>query len=62
MLLLVKVFTKVFVVDEQLREQVGPPLPPETLGLRILQEAAAEPDYPPSTCCVRVVMPMLKCL
>ena len=34
---------------------VGPPLPPETLGFRTIERQAAEPDYPPSTCCVRVV-------
>jgi hypothetical protein len=55
MLLLVKVLVKVFAVGEQFDAYLGPPLPPETLGFRTTEEAAAEPDYPPSTCCVRVV-------
>ena len=55
MLLLVKVLIKLFAVDEQLDEYLGPPLPPETLGFPMLEGATAEPDYPPSTCCVRVV-------
>ena len=50
-----KVFAKVFAVAEQFTERLSPPLPPETLGFRPVGGAAAEPDYPPSTCYVRVV-------
>src|SRR5450755_4128937 len=55
MSLLAKVFTGLFAVSEDLGEYHGPPLPPETLGFRRIEGATAEPDYPPSTCCVRVV-------
>ena len=55
MLLLVKVLIKLLVVGEQFDEYLGPPLPPETLGFPRIEGATAEPDYPPSTCCVRVV-------
>jgi len=55
MLLLVKVLIKVFAVGEQFDAYLGPPLPPETLGFSRIEGATAEPDYPPSTCCVRVV-------
>ena len=59
MLLTVKVYEEVFVElvadDEQFGEYPGPPLPPETVGFRALVGASAEPDYPPSTCCGRVV-------
>jgi len=55
MLLLAKVLTKLLTLGEQFDEYLGPPLPPETQGFRAIQEAVAEPDYPPSTCCVRVV-------
>jgi hypothetical protein len=55
MSMLAKVFTNPFDGGEDLGEQPGPPLPPETLGFRAIEHQAAEPDYPPSTCCVRVV-------
>ena len=55
MLLLVKVLTKPLAIGEQFDEYLGPPLPPETLGFPRIEGATAEPDYPPSTCCVRVV-------
>ena len=55
MSILAKVFTKPFAVGEDLGAHPGPPLPPETLGFRTIEHQAAEPDYPPSTCCVRVV-------
>ena len=55
MLLLVKVLIKLFAVGEQFDEYLGPPLPPETLGFLRIEGVTAEPDYPPSTCCVRVV-------
>jgi hypothetical protein len=55
MLLLVKVLIKLLAVGEQFDEYLGPPLPPETLGFPRIEGATAEPDYPPSTCCVRVV-------
>ena len=55
MLLLVKVLIKVFAVGEQFDAYPGPPLPPETLGFSRIEGATAEPDYPPSTCCVQVV-------
>lgn len=55
MLLLVKVLFKLLAIDEQFDEYLGPPLPPETLGFPRIEGATAEPDYPPSTCCVRVV-------
>ena len=51
----VKVFGELFVVDEQLDEQPGPPLPPETLRFHGIGGCAADPDYPPSTWYVRVV-------
>lgn len=57
MLLLVKVLIKLFVVGEYFSEYPDTPLPPETLGFPRLNGAAARPDYPPSTCCVRVVRP-----
>ena len=55
MLLLVKVLIEVLAVGEQFDEYLGPPLPPETLGFPRIESATAQPDYPPSTCCVRVV-------
>ena len=55
MLLFVKVLIKLLPADEQFDEYLGPPLPPETLGIPTIEGATAEPDYPPSTCCVRVV-------
>ncbi len=55
MLLLVKVLIKLRAIGEQFDEHLGPPLPPETLGFPRLAGATAKPDYPPSTCCVRVV-------
>ncbi len=55
LLLFVKVFIQLFADGEELSAYLGPPLPPETLGFRAFGEAAADPDYPPSTCCVRVV-------
>jgi hypothetical protein len=55
MLLLVKVLIKLLAISEQFDEYLGPPLPPETLGFPRIEGATAEPDYPPSTCCVRVV-------
>jgi hypothetical protein len=54
-LLLVKVLSEVLTVGEDFAEHQGPPLPPETLGFRRIEGATARPDYPPSTCCVRVV-------
>ena len=55
MLLLVKVLIKLLAVGEQFDEYLGPPLPPETLAFPRIEGATAQPDYPPSTCCVRVV-------
>lgn len=55
MSILANVFIKLFVVGEDLDAHPGAPLPPETLGFRTIEHQAAEPDYPPSTCCVRVV-------
>jgi hypothetical protein len=55
MLLLVKVLIKVFAVGEQFVAYLGPLLAPETLGFSRIKGATVEPDYPPSTCCVRVV-------
>jgi hypothetical protein len=55
MLLLVKVLAELLAVGEQFDEHRGPALPPETLAFPRIQGATAQPDYPPSTCCVRVV-------
>lgn len=48
---LVELFAKVLAEGEHL----GPPQPPETLTMRRMVRWAADPDYPPSTRCVRVV-------
>jgi hypothetical protein len=50
-----KVFAKVVAFTEQFTARLGPPLPLETLGFRPVERASAEPDYPSSTCYVRVV-------
>jgi hypothetical protein len=55
MLLLVKVLIKLLALGERFDEYLGPPLPPETLAFPRIECPTAEPDYPPSTCCVRVV-------
>ena len=55
MLPLVKVLAKPLAVGEQFDEHLDPPLPPETLAFPRVECATAQPDYPPSTCCVRVV-------
>ena len=50
-----KAFAELFAFTEQFTEQLGPPPPPETLGFPAADQACAGPDYPPSTCYVRVV-------
>jgi hypothetical protein len=55
MSLLVKVLIKLLAGGEQFGEYLGPPQPPETQGFPRVKGATAEPDYPPSTCCVQVV-------
>jgi hypothetical protein len=55
MLLLVKVLAELLAASEQFDEHRGPPLPPETLAYQWIECATAQPDYPPSTCSVRVV-------
>ena len=55
MSLIVKALIKVLAVGDQFDEYLGPLLPPETQGFPRIEGVTAEPDYPPSTCCVRVV-------
>ena len=53
--LFAEVLTEFLVDGEYFGEYLCPPQPPETLGIGATWWWAAEPDYPPSTCCVRVV-------
>jgi len=53
--LFAEVLTKLLVDGEYFDEYLRPPQPPKTLGICATWWWAAEPDYPPSTCCVRVV-------
>lgn len=50
--LFAEVLTKVLVVDEHFDEYLRPPQPPERLTNRTVSCQTADPDYPPSTCCV----------
>jgi hypothetical protein len=53
--LFAEVLTELLVVGEYFGEYLRPPQPPERLRICPTVWFAAEPDYPPSTCCVRVV-------
>ncbi|MGZ4316092.1 MAG: hypothetical protein ACXVRS_09690, partial [Gaiellaceae bacterium] len=53
--LLAEVLAELLVVSEHFDEYLRPPQPPGTLGTCRSLGWAAEPDYPPSTCGVRVV-------
>jgi hypothetical protein len=50
-----KVVAKVFAVTDRSTDYLEPAPPLETLGYWLIAYASAEPDYPPSTCYVRVV-------